>query len=309
VQRVARRFALVAVAGELATEAGLTGWAQGEATTAAAHCLRDWIEAFGGIGNHEERAILEHVRAFIEAHGSSRFESMTADRERINNRVGYIRQKAGQAREYLIFPESFKREVCKGFDHRQVSRVLIEQGVMLHNNDSGATLPVRTPDSNSLVRMYILTADSLLSGDSGTDALFISRNNRNNRNKQPEQGVQVLRKEKAVTVTTVTNPATAQTGDSVTAVTVSQNANRNRKKPLDSKSATGATDRKPPPCLKLPINGYPLETKKSGQRSPDNYSGGRPDLTIASREDIAVNGHDLKRCNQFLTGSKRQSIR
>jgi uncharacterized protein (DUF927 family) len=49
VQRVARRFALVAVAGELATEAGLTGWAQGEATTAAAHCLRDWIEAFGGI--------------------------------------------------------------------------------------------------------------------------------------------------------------------------------------------------------------------------------------------------------------------
>jgi hypothetical protein len=265
VQRVARRFALVAVAGELATEAGLTGWAQGEASTAAVHCLRDWIEAFGGIGNHEERAILEHVRAFIEAHGSSRFESMTADRERINNRVGYIRQKAGQAREYLIFPESFKREVCKGFDHRQVSRVLIEQGVMLHNNDSGATLPVRTPDSNSLVRMYILTADSLLSGDSGTDALFISRNNRNNRNKQPEQGLEVLRKEKIVTVTTVTNPVTAQTADSVTAVTESQNTNRNNKNPLKSKdvtAVTAVTDKKTHDSTDTAItaNGYELNT-------------------------------------------------
>ena len=35
VHSVGRRFALIAVAGELATEAGLTGWASGEATAAA----------------------------------------------------------------------------------------------------------------------------------------------------------------------------------------------------------------------------------------------------------------------------------
>ncbi|TXI80667.1 MAG: DUF927 domain-containing protein [Crocinitomicaceae bacterium] len=262
VQRVARRFALVAVAGELATEAGLTGWAQGEATTAAAHCLRDWIEAFGGIGNHEERAILEHVRAFIEAHGSSRFESMTADRERIHNRVGYIRQKAGQAREYLIFPEAFKREVCKGFDHRQVSKVLIEQGVMLHNNHSGATLPVRTPDSSALVRMYILTADGLLNSDPDTNTPFIDRNNRNNRNNEQPQDLEVLRKEKTVTVTTVTKPATVEP---VTAVTESQNANRNNKNPLKSRdvtAVTAVTDKKTHDSTDTAktANGYALNT-------------------------------------------------
>jgi hypothetical protein len=162
VQRVARRFALVAVAGELATEAGLTGWAQGEVSTAAAHCLRDWIEAFGGIGNHEERAILEHVRAFIEAHGSSRFESMTADRERISNRVGYIQQKPNQAREYLIFPEAFKREVCKGFDAKQAIKALVSHGILMADGTRPSRL-FRTPDSDKPVRMYAINADMLFS--------------------------------------------------------------------------------------------------------------------------------------------------
>jgi len=48
VERVARRFALVAVAGELATSYGLTGWQAGEATQGARKCFAAWLEAFGG---------------------------------------------------------------------------------------------------------------------------------------------------------------------------------------------------------------------------------------------------------------------
>ncbi|MEO8818881.1 MAG: hypothetical protein ABI393_11525 [Paralcaligenes sp.] len=62
VLRVARRFALVALAGELATGAGLTGWAKGEASAAARECFASWLENFGGAGNQEQRAILAHVR-------------------------------------------------------------------------------------------------------------------------------------------------------------------------------------------------------------------------------------------------------
>ncbi|HMM85074.1 DUF927 domain-containing protein [Azohydromonas sp.] len=45
VHRVGRRFALAAVAGELATDAGLTGWPQGEATAAARACFEAWLAA------------------------------------------------------------------------------------------------------------------------------------------------------------------------------------------------------------------------------------------------------------------------
>lgn len=161
IDRVARRFALVAVAGELATDAGLTGWSKGEAAQAAAICFNAWLESFGGVGNHEERAILAHVKAFFEAHGSSRFESMTAERERIPNRVGYIQQKNGQTREYLVFAEAFKNEVCSGYDYRQVTKVLISHGILVPDKEGKGSQPKRVPDTGKIARLYVINADSL----------------------------------------------------------------------------------------------------------------------------------------------------
>ncbi len=90
--RVGRRFALVAVAGELATHYGLTGWREGEASEAARRCFAAWLESFGGGGNRDERAMLAQVKAFFEAHGSSRFEPMASTGEpRIVNRAGFFR--------------------------------------------------------------------------------------------------------------------------------------------------------------------------------------------------------------------------
>jgi putative DNA primase/helicase len=40
--RAARRFALVALAGELAREAGIIGWPEGEALKAALACFEQW---------------------------------------------------------------------------------------------------------------------------------------------------------------------------------------------------------------------------------------------------------------------------
>jgi len=95
--RVLRRFALVATAGELATQVGITGWQQGRAFEAVAHCFNTWLGNLGNGENMEETKTLEHIKAFFEANGTSRFEDLTvirqADgevlRQRIHNRVGY----------------------------------------------------------------------------------------------------------------------------------------------------------------------------------------------------------------------------
>lgn len=73
VARVADRFALVAVAGELATKAGITGWEKGEATHAARACLNAWIDARGGLQNRESMEAVSHVRKMIAAHGRGRY--------------------------------------------------------------------------------------------------------------------------------------------------------------------------------------------------------------------------------------------
>ena len=90
VLRVAQRFGLVAVAGELATHYGVTGWVEGEATQAASRCFAAWLDSFGGAGNREDRLLLAQVRGFFETHGASRFEDVGASiDQRVINRAGF----------------------------------------------------------------------------------------------------------------------------------------------------------------------------------------------------------------------------
>lgn len=146
VLRVARRFALVAVAGELATHYGLTGWPEGEAERAAKKCFAAWLESFGGTGNREERAMLSQVRAFFEAHGASRFEDVTATMDqRIPNRAGFYRTDANGAREFMVLPEAFKRDVCQGFDAKTITAALLKAGWLAPGAGSRATQKPRIP--------------------------------------------------------------------------------------------------------------------------------------------------------------------
>ncbi|MFN3521269.1 MAG: hypothetical protein ACK4YQ_03395 [Phenylobacterium sp.] len=65
VGRVARRFAVVAAAGELASCWGLVPWPPGAASRAAKAQFWRWADAFGRDTPREERAILQALRNFI----------------------------------------------------------------------------------------------------------------------------------------------------------------------------------------------------------------------------------------------------
>jgi putative DNA primase/helicase len=71
-KRAAARFALIGLAGELATDYGVTGWPVGAAGDAAAHGFKLW-QSMRGKGNDERRQILQRVSGFIERHGDGRF--------------------------------------------------------------------------------------------------------------------------------------------------------------------------------------------------------------------------------------------
>ena len=170
VSRVASRFALIGIAGELATKQGLTGWPTGAANEAAKVCFEDWLLSFGGISNHEDRTILAQVRAFFEAHGSSRFEAlqqMSGDKvEKVINRVGFWEQD-NTGKKYIVFQESFKKEICKGFDVKQVIRILANADILVKDKEGKNTVSLRTPESPNLKRMYVINADMLFSEGTG----------------------------------------------------------------------------------------------------------------------------------------------
>ena len=130
--RVARRFGLVAAAGELATALGVTGWQKHEATNAAQKCMNAWLEARGGAGQREITQALEQVQAFFELHGAARFTpwDKNPETEVTQNRAGFRRESETNAGEwdYYVFPSVFKDEICKGLDWRMIQDVLVTRG-------------------------------------------------------------------------------------------------------------------------------------------------------------------------------------
>jgi putative DNA primase/helicase len=155
IERVARRFGLVAVAGEIATRCRLTSWPQGAADEAAGRCFASWLQGFGGgTGNREDRALLAQVRAFFEQHGASRFEDVTSKDQRVISRAGFFRADAAGNREYLVLPEVFKQAVCSGFDCRAATHTLQARGWLLPGRDR-ATQNVRLPGIG-VTRIYAL---------------------------------------------------------------------------------------------------------------------------------------------------------
>lgn len=160
VERVGARFALVGAAGELATAAGLTGWPVGESERAAAACFNAWRAARGGDGNGEILAMLRQVRRFLELHAEGRFamwhrgsddhapktlqragvrRMLNAEGEPIktNNQFGAEygdRMPAalgeGVSFEFFVLAETFRTELCQGFDFKAVARVLLDHGCL-----------------------------------------------------------------------------------------------------------------------------------------------------------------------------------
>ncbi len=133
--RVARRFGLAAVAGELATAWGLTGWKQDEAEDACKRCFAAWLADFGA-GSHEEQRILEQARGFMEQH-LSRFARFDATEIDTPNLAGFIRQQ-GERKELLVLRKPFAEEVAKGFRKAAVIEVLKKHRILLPGKEEAA---------------------------------------------------------------------------------------------------------------------------------------------------------------------------
>ena len=133
-KRAAGRFAVLGLAGELATSYGITGWQTGEAIKAAGVGFAAWLSLRGGAGqgNSERGQITERITSFIERHGDSRFSDADNTDEQhalmVRDRAGWWR-KAGDGRIYLFTADGL-REALKGFDFARALDSLQEVGAI-----------------------------------------------------------------------------------------------------------------------------------------------------------------------------------
>ena len=193
VASVARRFALVGVAGEMATRAGITGWPKGAALAAARACFGAWVEVRGGAGRAEERELLRRLRAFLQAneHRFEWWERAHDDRApKTLARAGFRKRFFdGEAIErdsdvhrptgtdapsalhaermsvdFYVFIEAMRAEVMQDTEIRFAHRVLIERGILRTEKNGSTIRPYRRErlpgsDKGTLSSVYVITAE------------------------------------------------------------------------------------------------------------------------------------------------------
>lgn len=193
VHRVGRRFALVAVAGELASEAGITGWPKGEATRGVRACFEAWVSSRGGIGNAEEANMLRQVQRLLAERGAGNFAwwHRAADDRAPNptERWGFRRlvdeqgkpiksdsdhmkeygermapaDGEGTSVEYFVFDEVFRGRLSEGFDPNAMARLLLKRGHLVPESGRHMTRKERLPGVGP-ARVYKIKA-SILADD------------------------------------------------------------------------------------------------------------------------------------------------
>lgn len=167
IERVAQRFALVAVGGELAQQRGIVPWKPGEAIAAAGRCFNDWLAARGGHDAAEVQDGLEQVRSFLLANGMARFiPAWEADQDmRIHPRdVAGYRQKVGDGWDYFVTTTAWKEEICRGLDPRRLAATMATKGYMDAPDPARRAKHVRVPGHGQL-RLYHVVSRLLEDGE------------------------------------------------------------------------------------------------------------------------------------------------
>jgi putative DNA primase/helicase len=181
VRSVGRRFALIAQAGLIAGEAGVTGWTDDLVEAAIFACFASWLEARGSSGAREDMQAADQLRAFMAAHGSSRFETWAEaapeaqnpsaeppiERFRTMNRVGWRRWEIDQAgvggwRHYMT-PDGM-RETLAGLDYKPALADLVRRGLILPGGD-GRSSALMTVRGYGKQRLYRISPDALSAGE------------------------------------------------------------------------------------------------------------------------------------------------
>ena len=165
VHRVASRFAIIAAGGELASYYDATGWDTKDAIWGARTCFNAWLTQRDTPGQQEAYSLTQQVKAFLNAHGESRFTPLEGDHRgpaRITiNRAGWRRTKTNMdndrtSTEYYVTTSAFK-EMVTGFDYKWAAKVLVREGMVKQGSVDSVSKSEYLPGEGN-IRVYIFPA-------------------------------------------------------------------------------------------------------------------------------------------------------
>jgi len=151
--RVVERFAIMAMAGEMAIEYGVLPWKPGTALQACQQLYGEWVARVGS-GNAEDRKILIALSEYLDTYGDAKFADITFNNPAnggAHELSGYYRVEEGN-RLYMLYAAALKKAV-PNFGPDRVCLALKEAGALITQSDGRNQKVVSIPNKGK-ARMY-----------------------------------------------------------------------------------------------------------------------------------------------------------
>lgn len=158
IHRVAKRFSLVAAAGELAIRFGILPMEQNEALKVTLSLFMDWKKTWTRVGSRESQRLLDQIKSLLQEYGASRFPVFTEYKKNPENHTQSLwgfRKVEGDECQWIILSEVFRNHFCKGHDYRRALKELKGLGLL----KSGPS-PMRVPHLK-VTRVLVLSGKIL----------------------------------------------------------------------------------------------------------------------------------------------------
>jgi putative DNA primase/helicase len=169
VRRAAHRFALVAIGGEFAIQAGAVLWPPEQPAIAAKAMFDAWVNSRGGFDNSERYQMYKQCRAWFDSHGNARFESVARASDthapKIMNRAGY-RSEAKPASDgssetfnYLVNLDTFRNEIALGHTYKTLLTMLRDANLLTPDKGRPYDAKVRVTGTTDRFTCYRISSD------------------------------------------------------------------------------------------------------------------------------------------------------
>jgi putative DNA primase/helicase len=155
--RAARAFSLIAMAGELATNYGITGWSTGDALAAVIKCFEQW-RVLRGAGTTEDKDILKLIRDFVDRYEDARFTSINDKDAQVHGvRAGWYE---GLDPRVYYFTAAGLSDATNGYDNKRVVEALIKYGWLAKTKDGKSQCQKKIFGKNT--KLYEITVKDLI---------------------------------------------------------------------------------------------------------------------------------------------------
>lgn len=158
---VAKCFALVAIAGELAISAHLLKWDKGSARAAVEKCFLAWAKHEKLIASMSDQGVFRQLQRFFQSERSGKFAPFS-EFECTNgkNLAGYLHKVDG-VNVYLVYRAYFETKLCSKFGKATGIRALRERNLVILGGRSTPTRQVNIPkslqrDGNTKMSFYVI---------------------------------------------------------------------------------------------------------------------------------------------------------